>query len=252
MSYLWTGVVMTAREVLRGRLVLLLLVLIPTVFYAVAGLTTTVDPIAFQLGSIDEDLVVQVPQRQEAVVFIGLAATGLLTSFIALKLIQRDADVNQRLVLCGYRARELVASKLAVLLVVTLAVALYVAAALPLVFFDVQRFGLLLLGFVMGGWVYGCYGLLVGTILRKELEGILFVALMTNIDSGWLQNPVWYADAQNRFVIKSLPAHFPSQVSMGAAFTDEAVWLPVLGSFLYGLVLLALALAVFAWRMRRR
>lgn len=242
---------MTAREVLRGRLVLMLLVLIPSLFYAVAWLTGTDEQVAFELGSIDEDLVIAVDQMHQMATFIGLAATGLLTSFVGLKLIQREAEVNQRLVLCGYRAAELVAAKLAVLLVVVLGISLYVATAIPLVFFEVDRFGALFLGFAAGGWVYGCYGLLVGALIRKELEGILFVALMTNIDSAWLQNPIWYAEAQNKIVITSLPAHLPSQASMAAAFTDQPVAGPLFGALLYGTVLLLLAGSVFTWRTRR-
>lgn len=243
---------MTAREVGRGRFVLLLLVSIPSIFYLIAGLTTPETPIAFRLGSIDEQLVVEVSQRSEAVVFIGLAATGLLTSFVALRSIQRDVEVNQRLVLCGYRAHELLAAKLVVLLAVIAGVSLYVAVALPLFFFDVERFSALFLGFAAGGWVYGCYGLLVGALIRRELEGILFVALLSNIDSGWLQNPIYYADAQNQTIIRSLPAHLPSQVSMAAAFTDASIASPLAGSALYGLALLAGALLVFTWRTRRR
>ena len=243
---------MNAKEVLRGRLVLLLLVLIPSVFYTVAWLTGTDKEVAFELGSIDPDLVVRVDQTAEMAVFIGLAATGLLTSFIGLKLIQREADVNQRLVLCGYRALEIVAAKLTILMVVIGGVSLYVAAVLPLVFTEVEGFASVVAGFASGGWVYGCYGLLVGALVRKELEGILFVALLTNIDAGWLQNPIWYAEAQNQIVITSLPAHLPSQASMAAAFTTEPIARPLIGAFAYGAVLLGLAVLVFAWRTRRR
>lgn len=246
------GVIMTAKEVLRGRLVLLLLVLVPSLFYAVAWLTGTETEVSFQLGSIGDDVVVSVPQNAQMAVFIGLAATGLLTSFVALKLIQREADVNQRLVLCGYSAAELVAAKLTVMCGLVLAVSLYVAAVIPLVFADVERFGTLWVGFAAGGWVYGCYGLLVGALIRKELEGILFVALLTNLDSGWLQNPIWYAQAQNRAVIRMLPAHLPSQVSMAAAFTDQPIGAPLAGALVYGAALLVLAALVFTWRTRSR
>lgn len=249
---LWVAVQLTAMEVLRGRLVLLLVVLVPSLFYLVAWLTTGTEPVAFELGSIAPDRLVTVAKRDEAAVFIGLAATGLLTSFIALKLMQREADVTQRLVLCGYRAVELVAARLVVLLAVVVVVALYVSAALPLVFFDPQRFLGVWLGFCAVGWVYGCYGLLVGALIRRELEGILFVALLTNLDAGWLQNPIWYAEASHTAVIRGLPAHLPAQVSMAAAFTSDPLGGPLAGAFAYGLGLLCLALLSFAWRMRRR
>jgi ABC-2 type transport system permease protein len=249
----WVALGTTGREVLRGRLVLLLVALVPALFFAVAWLTSSTDPVVFQLGSIgDGEGVVRAPQLHEAAVFIGLAAVGVITSFIGLRLVQREVDASRRLVLCGYRASELVAARLAVLMGVVLAVATGVSLALPVVFFAPERPLPVWAAFVVMGWVYGCYGLLVGAVVRGELEGILFVALLSNLDSGWLQNPIWYADAQNREIIRLLPAHLPSQAAMGAAFGAEPVGAALLGGLGYGAGLLVLAAAVFSWRMRRR
>lgn len=246
-----TAVTMTLRLLLRGRLVLLLLFLVPSLFYTIIILTTTDAPIVFQLASVGDEVLVEVSKRAEALVFIGLASVGLLTAFLAMNLVQRDAESCRRLVICGYRTVELVAARLAVLLCIIVAVATYVVAVLPL-FFTPERLGLVALGFVLGGWVYGCYGMLVGAIFRRDLEGILFVVLLANIDVGWLQNPIFYAEAQNQVVIRSLPAYFPSQVSMAAAFTEHSIIRPVLGALLYGLCLLLVGAAVYAVRNRRR
>jgi hypothetical protein len=242
---------MSARELLRSRLVLLLLVLVPTLFFSIIVLTTDDDPLVFELGSVGDGVALTVPQQDEAMVFVGLASVGLITSFLGLRLMQRDVEVSRRLVLCGYRPWELIAAKLAVLAAVVLAISAYVVAALPL-FFEPQRLAGVWLGFVLGGWVYGCWGLLVGALIRRQLEGILFVVLLTNIDAGWLQNPVWYAEAQNTAVIRALPAHLPSQTSMAAAFSDLAIAAPAAGSLAYGAVFLLLAVGINGWRMRER
>lgn len=242
---------MMLRILLRSRVVVMMLFIVPTLFYAIIVLTTTEAPISFQLASVGADAVVTVGKRPEALVFIGLAAVGLLTAFLAMNLVQKDADVNQRLVLCGYRPTELVGARLLVLACVVVVIAAYVVAALPL-FFTPQHLGGVALGFVLIGWVYGCYGLLIGVIFRRDLEGILFVALLANIDAGWLQNPIFYADAQNQAVIRSLPAYFPSQVSMAAAFTDYSFTRPAIGALLYGLALLILAVGIYGLRTRRR
>ena len=76
-------------------------------------------------------------------------------------------------------------------------------------------------GFALLGLVYGCYGLFAGSLFRRELEGVFSIVLLTNIDIAWLQNPVIYAEAQHRSVIRALPGYFPSQVSMTAAFSDH-------------------------------
>lgn len=240
---------LTLLSLIRRRIVLLLFFLVPSLFGGLIVLTTTSRPIQFQLGSLGDAVFVTVPQRHEGLVFICLTAVGLLTAFLALDLVQRNSDAHRRLVLCGYRPGELIAAQLAVLLGVIVVVAGYVMLLLPL-FFKPERFGLVLLGLILGGWVYGCYGLLVGAVFRRELEGILFVVLLAAIDVGWLQNPIYYAEAQNQAIIRSLPAYFPAQLSMAAAFTTESVLQPAVGSFLYGAALMAGALLVYVLRMR--
>jgi uncharacterized membrane protein YidH (DUF202 family) len=251
LSYIKTGWVMTVKELLRNRVAIILLFGIPTLFYALIVLTTRERTIAFKLASVSEETVVQVSERSESLIFIGLAAVGLLTSFLALSLIQRHSEPNRRLVLCGYNPSELIVSKLAVLVCVIVVVACYVAAIL-LLFFQPGRFVLVILGFVLGGYVYGCYGLLVGAIFKRELEGILFIVLLANIDAGWLQNPIYYADAQNKAIIRHLPAYFPSQTSMVSAFTDSSILAPLIWSVVYGSVLLFTAIVIFWWKMRIR
>jgi hypothetical protein len=248
LTYVATGALMTVRELMRNRLVLIMLFLIPSIFYTLVALTTTDRPIAFKLASVSEDTVVSVSQKSESLIFIGLAAVGFLTSFVAMNLIRRDVEVNRRLVICGYRSSELIVSKLTVLMGVILVVALFVSLSL-LLFFRPDRFALTAVGLILAGWVYGAYGLLIGAIFRRELEAILFIVLLANIDAGWLQNPIYYADAQNTEIIRALPAYFPSQVSMVAAFSDHPVTIPVLASIGYGLGLLVLAWIVHRWRM---
>jgi hypothetical protein len=243
------GWLMTIRETRRNRMALILFFVVPTVFYAVIFLITTQRPITFHLASVSQEAFVTVSQLNEALVFIGLAAVGVLTSFLALHLTQKHAEVNRRLILCGYRTTELLASKFLALVTMIALIGCYVGAITPL-FFKPQRFGLVLTGFVMAGYVYGAYGMLVGAIFRRELEGILFIVLLANLDVGWLQNPIYYADAQNKFIIRHLPAYFPSQLSMVSAFSDHSVLRPFLGSLAYGTLLLAAALVLYSRRMR--
>jgi len=251
LSYMSVGMAMTARELLRSRLVLMLIVIIPSLFYTIVALTATERLIAFRLAAIAGQPLIEVSERSESLVFIGTAVAGLLASYLALGLIQKQSEVNRRLVLCGYRPSELIVSKLAVLLGVIVMVGIYVAGLLP-VFFHPKRFWLVVLGFVFAGFVYGSYGLLVGALFHRELEGVLFIVLLANIDAGWLQNPVYYAGAQNQFIIRALPAYYPSQLGMIGAFTDHAVTRPALACLGYGTVLLLVALAAYFLRMRVR
>jgi uncharacterized membrane protein YidH (DUF202 family) len=249
LSNVWLGSLMTARELLRSRITLLLLFVVPTLFYTLVALTTPDKDIAFQLASLSRENVMQVSRKEQSLIFVGLAAVGLLTAFVAMNLIQKNDSANRRLVLCGFGAIEVVLSKLLVLGVVALLVGIY-ASALLLFFFRPDSIVGTALGFALGGWVYGCYGLLVGALLRRELEAILLVVLLANIDAGWLQNPIYYADAQNTAIIRSLPAYFPSQACMIAAFTRFSTLNPTLWSLAYAAGLLALALFFYSSRVR--
>ncbi|MEP6745972.1 MAG: hypothetical protein ABJB33_10790, partial [Gemmatimonadota bacterium] len=190
-----------------------------------------------------------VEERRQSLLFISIAATSLISAFFASSLIQRQLDANRRLVLCGYQAAELIAARLTVLLGIIATTALY--TWLVLGFFSSPRFpGGVLLGLTVGAFVYGCYGLLVGTLFRRELESIFAILVLVNIDAGWLQNPLYYHNAGSKWLIEALPAHFPSQVAYQSAFTSDRVGALVAYALAYGAAFLLVALALYVRRMR--
>ena len=248
-SPLSTAFVLTGMTLLRNRVALTLFVVLPVLFYLLIVNTTTDAPVAFTLAAVSADTMIEVSRREEALVFMGLAAVGFISAFLGFYLISRQTEVSRRLLLCGYRSWQVVATRLAVLGCAIVAVSLF-CGALLLGFFVPRHIGHVVLGFVLVGTVYGCYGLLAGSIFRRELEGVLSIVLLTNIDVAWLQNPIFYTESKNKFVIQWLPAHLPSQVSMIGAFTDHSIRFPVAASIVYGAALLLLAVVVFWWRMR--
>jgi hypothetical protein len=252
MSARFTALIMTVTELRRRRIILILLLVVPAVFYSVILVVSTDEPIWFQLAAIEAEDYLNVSERSESLVFIGLAAVGLLSSFIAMNMAQKDRETNRRLVFCGYRPGRLLGAKLGVLTGVMVCLAALTTVVLPF-FFQPRQFLLVLAGFILAGWIYGCYGLLIGALFRQELEGVLFVALLTNLDLGWLQNPIYYAHAQQQVVIRSLPGYAPAQLAMAAAFSDHAateLLRPVVWALGYGLVLLLAALVIYAWRIK--
>ena len=94
--------------------------------------------------------------------------------------------------------------------------------------------------------------MLVGALLKGELEGILLITLLANIDVGWLQNPIFYAGALNKIIIRVLPAFYPSQVSIISSFTGHPVLKPLMLSLVYGMILLFISLLIYWLRMRKR
>jgi len=249
--YIWTASLMTLRELFRRRIIILLLLLIPSIFYALTYLTTNMMPIPFRLAAVEGEPGLFVPARHLGLVFLGLTSTGLLAAFLSMSLIQKNIGVTRRLIICGYTSLEISLSKLLVMFAIIVLVGFYVGSMLR-IFFQPVSFLFVVCGFILIGFVYGSYGLLIGSLLRGELEGILLITLLANIDVGWLQNPIFYAGALNKALIRGLPAFFPSQVSNISAFSDHAISRALVGSLLYGGIMLTLALFIFWLRMRKR
>ena len=249
LNYIRTGLLMTAKELLRNRIALILFLLIPSLFNTLIVLTTRDRPITLYLASISEETFFKVSERSETLVFIALAAAGFIAAFLGLNLIQKHIGVDRRLVLCGYCPSELISAKLILLLFVILLIGGYGTSSL-LFFFQPRHFFQVILGFILGGYIYGCYGLLVGAIFKRELEDILCIVLLGNIDVGWLQNPLYYSESRSKAIIRALPAFFPSQMTMVAAFTDHSVSQLFMGGIVYGGILLVTSLLIYWWRMK--
>jgi hypothetical protein len=222
------------------------LVVLPILFYALIAITTGTQPTPFVLSAVSDTTRVVVPRDQEALVFMGLAAVGFVSAFLGFHLIARQGDASRRLVLCGYRPWQLVTARLAALAIAVVAVSAFSCAMLR-GFFAPTHLLATGIGLVLVGLVYGCYGLLAGALFPRELEGILSIVLLTNVDLAWLQNPVYYTEAQNRAVIRALPGYWPAQVGMIAAFSDHPIWRAASMSLLYAAALLVIAVSLF-WR----
>ncbi len=240
------AVELTARLLLRNRVAMALMVILPLLFFALIAITTGTQPTPFTLSAVSETTRVVVPRDHEGLVFMGLAAVGFVSAFLGFHLIARQGEASRRLVLCGYRPWQIVVSRLAVLAIAIVAVSALSGAMLR-AFFAPSHLVATGVGFVAVGLVYGCYGLLAGALFPRELEGILSIVLLTNVDLAWLQNPVYYTEAQHRAVIRALPGYWPAQAGMIGAFSDHSIWRAAGMSLVYAGALLAIAVSLF-WR----
>ncbi len=246
---IYTGLAMILRMLVRRRIALILLAVIPAVFLSIVEFTTSEKVRPFRLASLNEEVFVDINGRGISLIFLAVASAGFLVSFLALNLIQKNSEVNRRLVICGYNPIELLIAILLSLVLVISFIGIYVGL-LTNAFFSIKHLPAFILGLVLIGFVYGCYGLLVGSVINGELEGILLIVLLVNIDAGWLQNPLFYAEAQNQAIIKYLPAYFPSQTAIISAFTDYSATKASLYSLLYGSVFLLLSTIIYFYKMR--
>jgi hypothetical protein len=237
-------IMITARglffDVARRRLTVLLLLVVPAAFNAVVLLTTAKREVEVTVATLVEDGAdIHVPgtvdmsdfsildngsrrlaQRPLSLVFLGTAAVSFLACFLAFNLVHKRRDVDLRLVRAGLRVHELLLAKLLVLVTIVAVLAVYETAMVAPWVSPRHPFRMGS-GFLLGSTVYGCLGVLIGAIVNNELEGVFMILLLTNIDAGWLQNPIYYAMSERRSIIEWLPAHYPTQIAITSAFSDE-------------------------------
>lgn len=232
----------TVKSLLRKRIFPVLMLVIPAVFFVITDYTTTNMFFSLKLASLPH-VVVDVTLKQVALLYISLTVTGLLSAFTSMVLIQNQKSEHKRLVICGYKPSEILISKYILMMILIVIVSVYISGV-TLFYFTPQHFAAVTFGFMLIGFVYGSYGVLIGSIFNGELEGVLFIVLISNLDISWLQNPVFYAAAPHKVFIRALPAFYPSQVSVVSAFSNESITKSILCSVLYGLVFLAVALLI--------
>jgi len=247
-DYVATSFGMVLRELSRKRLVIVLALVLPPIFFAAVVATAGNRIIPIELAGAD-GAVVSVEERRQSLVFIGVAAAALIAAFFASNLIQQQVEANRRLVLCGYRSSELIVARLLVLLCVIAGTATYTWLIAGVFARELFAPGVLL-GMAGGAFVYGCYGLLAGALFRRDLESIFAILVLINIDAGWLQNPIYYATAGSKWLIEALPAHHASQVAYLSAFTSHFIGTAMIGVLSYGAAFLAVAIAIYERRMR--
>jgi len=240
---------MIMKMLFRRRIILIALVVLPLVFLTVVELTAPTRYIPFRLASLDIKMFIRESLKQIALVFFSVTSSGFLVSLVALNLVQIENDVNRRLVICGYHPFELLISNLLALLLLIVFIAVYITMLISF-FVPIKHLPLFIFGLMLIGFVYGCYGLLIGSMIKGKLEGVFFIVLLANIDAGWLQNPMYYAEAHNNIIIRYLPAYFPSQSAVIAAFTDYSGANAIFYGTLYGAGFLILALLIFYKKMR--
>src|SRR5215471_15113048 len=136
----FTSLGMNFRMLLRRKIILILLIVIPSLFILMVQLTSSEKDIVFRLGISDPNKLVKAPQVNVALVFITIATIGFLSSFLALNLTQQYNKVNRRLVICGYRPAEIILSGLGVMFFMIFIVVICIGVSL-LFFFEPQRPG---------------------------------------------------------------------------------------------------------------
>jgi hypothetical protein len=147
----------------------------------------------------------------------------IIVGFAIFAAIRRTLPFDKRLVFAGYRQATLIAAKTGAVALVAAAVAAYTSLVL-LAFWRPGLAGWLavLAAFTVTALAYGALGLLLGVLVRTDLEGF-FLIIMGGLMDTFLQNPLGNPLA-NKPVLQWFPSFGPTQFAVGGSLGRAALW----------------------------
>lgn len=235
----------TLIEQTRNRFAWFLLIVFVPCWYYFGELFTAETPLAFKFRVTGVFL--QVSTRDVTYLTLGFNAITMIVGFILFTSTRKNTPFDHRLVLNGYPQSIVILAKLTGLLVVATVVSLYASVTL-FAFWHPVSLPVVWLSFFCAALSYGGLGLLLGVLVRGELEGFFFIIMLSLIDT-FVQNPLGNPVA-NQEIVKAFPAFAPTQIAVAGGFTHLMPWLYVLYTLAWLAGFALLGLAIFTWKTR--
>ncbi|MFB6092481.1 MAG: hypothetical protein ABEK02_05675 [Haloquadratum sp.] len=170
----------------------------------------------------------------------ALFVAAFLPGVIGLFQVISAQRADERLSLAGFPDAALFVSRLCAVLLASVATAL-----LSLVFLtsvaEVELLALAFLTLAFVGGLYGLVGMLIGTVLPRELEGSLVLIFLVDMDEALASGIV----ATDAALTKLFPLHYPHEVFQSAVTGAELAAADVVATVVYGTVLLGATSLVY-------
>jgi len=210
---------MMTREFLRRRGTMILMVTVPLVSYIAVYAALPHSPAT--VDGVENGVSVQLDLDQRDVfgVFQGLQGVGFLAGITGVNLMLSGLRADRRLILAGYSAAQLTLARLTLLVAIDAAVTVYMVLVM-LFFTQPRQLPAYTLALFWAALIYSVYGMLTGVLVRHEWGGILIMLFLPAIDAGYLQVP-GFSDILDEWWARLLPAYYPAQLAVDAAFTSH-------------------------------
>jgi ABC-2 type transport system permease protein len=227
----------------NGLAWVLLLVFVP-VWYLLIG--SMIPHASARFGLRATGVIVAVDGHDLTLITAGLSAITLITGFVVLAATRRALPFDRRLVLSGYRPGPLITAKTTAALAVAAAVGAY-AAVILLAFWRPAGLWAIAVAFILAAATYATFGLLIGVLVRGDLEGFFLIIMIAMLDT-FLENPVDNPLA-NKAMLEFFPSYGPTQFAAAGAFHHQMAPAMVALSLAWTAAFALLGLAVLRWRM---
>jgi hypothetical protein len=233
------------REYRRNRVLWVLLVGVPAVFIGLAIAVTVDKPGPVSLVDGARQFTAMLSQRRMHAATMAPVTSAFLAGLMGLFIVTASAAGDRRLVLAGYRPREVLAGRLGVIGAATV-VTVTAAVSVSGIWYPPQQWMVYAGANLLIALTYAMIGVLVGP-LTGRLGGLYLILLLAFIDVGLGQTvmfpggpPAWGA---------FLPGRGASRMLIDGAFTNR---FDAAGSLLLGLAWLAVLTAATTVVFHRR
>ncbi|MEU0249729.1 ABC transporter permease [Streptomyces sp. NPDC006235] len=202
----------------RNRFAMLLVVFFIPTWVGLIYLTMLDKAAPFRLVSTGEKLA---PAGNQLTQITGAVnCVTLVTGFMMFAVTFTGGRFDRRLAMAGYPRTHLVLAKAASLILASALLAAYATAAMCIAWTPKQPY-LLAAALFCAALTYGALGVVFGSLLSREVEG-MFAMVMTSVIDVTLQNPVISAGADSPLT-RWLPTYGSVQASTAAGFSTTPV-----------------------------
>lgn len=228
-------------EILRRGPTLLMIVGLPLIFFLVMYYTSSSYPMPIEVWEIEGLRQVSVDHRNFVALLLAVMGMGWGMAATALFNVVGGVDTDRRLIVCGYKAMELMIARLATLMSVV--VVLSFVFMVPVLVLLEPNFPLVVwLSTLLGGFIAVGTGLVLGSLISRQLEAMIGVIAIFGIEMAMATS--------NAAIEQYLPLHFANELLKAGAFaTEPQILRPMLLSMGYGTVLFVTALLVWSRRV---
>jgi hypothetical protein len=230
----------------RNRFAWILLAAFVPVWYLLIGSMIAHHQVGFRLRATG--VTVAVDGHNLTLITAGLSSITLITGFVVFAAVRRSRAFDRRLVLSGYRPAALIAAKTGGALVQAVAIGAY-AAVIMLFFWRPAGVWAVAGTFMLAAATYAALGLLIGVLVRGDLEGFFLIIMISMLDT-FLENPVDNPLANNP-LLEFFPSYSPTQFAAAGAFHHQVLASMAVMSLAWTAVFALLGLAVLRLRLPR-
>lgn len=221
----------TVAETVRNYVLVGLLVVLPVLFITVAFAVTQDAQMPIELPVDGETQVVTRGLPEVHGVAMAPITSTIIAGIVGLLLMQSARSTDGRLVLAGYRAREVILARFGTLAIL---VALVTAVTVVVLAFDVvpEQPVLFVTSMFLVTMLYGLIGMLLGVIVDR-VAGLWTILVLSMLDVGLFQSPL-FPMVEDEWWVQLLPGHHPMEVIFDAGLTAQPdTLIHLLWGFLY-------------------